>query len=71
MRRLEWETAYTVKRRWESIGILNFGRYVCDIWFEDAPLFKNLSRDNAEFLAAALNGAWNLGRNAGAMEAVQ
>lgn len=35
---------------------------VYNIEFDDSILFKDLNKDSADFLAAALNGAYNMGR---------
>lgn len=51
-----WESPYSVR----SVGYWFFKDY--QLWFEGAPLFTYSDRDTAEHVAAACNGAWNLGR---------
>ena len=49
---------YSVKRKPQTL----FGS-IYSIYFEGSELFTNLTRDAADELAAALNGAYNLGRS--------
>ena len=58
--RLTFVKPYSVKRKPQTL----FGS-ISSIYFEDTELFTNLTRENAEAIVGALNGAYNLGRSLG------
>lgn len=57
---MKWYKPYIVDKTDEGYGI--FKPSMWSVVFEDSPLFKNLYEEQAKLICAALNGAYNLGR---------
>ncbi len=55
----EWKRPYEVKEIRLTGWFLTFSKY--NVCFQDDSIFTNLNKQTAERLAAALNGAYNLG----------
>lgn len=55
----QWQTPYS----FISSGLWPFNTHT--LYFEDSPLMSTSSRSDAKRVAAALNGAYNLGFSAG------
>ena len=59
---VNWENPYNVK----PIGSLIFKSY--QVTFEDTVIIESTSRESADRMAAALNGAYNLGASSVLLE---